>query len=80
MTRTKTQTQHILDHLGRGESLTALIALQMYGVFRLAARVKDLRNLGYPIKSRSVKIPRGTGSATVAAYYMEEKNLSQGDS
>ena len=43
------QEQMILAHLKRGRSITAMDALQQYQCFRLAARIKDLRDAGHNI-------------------------------
>lgn len=45
------QSARILLHLKSGKSITALEALNLYGCFRLAARISDLRKLGHKIKS-----------------------------
>ncbi len=51
-----TQKEMILKHLntfnsdtGRRHTITPLEALGMFGVFRLAARVKELKNEGHNI-------------------------------
>jgi hypothetical protein len=45
-----TQSQAILEHLKAGNTLTPIEALNLFGCFRLAARVSDLRtNGGYNI-------------------------------
>jgi hypothetical protein len=46
--------------------ITAAKALQLCGCFRLAARVYELRNQGYAIKSRLITV----GSKRVAEYYL----------
>ena len=48
-----TQNEWVLNALKQGP-LTALDALRGCGCFRLAARVNDLRNLGYNIQSATV--------------------------
>jgi hypothetical protein len=45
------QTNQILSHLKRGWSITALDALKKYGCFRLAARIRDIRDMGYPVET-----------------------------
>lgn len=47
-----TQSCQILAHLKRGESITSLEALNLYGSLRLAARVSELRKQGYDIKTK----------------------------
>ena len=63
-----TQTDAILAHLSRGESITPLEALQLYGCFRLAARVRELRKDGLTIHSEMVKTANGK---RIARYSME---------
>ena len=43
------QTEQILEYLKAGNSLTPIDALNMFGCFRLSARIKDLRDAGYEI-------------------------------
>jgi Helix-turn-helix domain len=50
----KSQSLRILRHLKSGRSITALEALNKYKCFRLAARVHELKRMGYKIK-RSMK-------------------------
>ena len=40
----------ILKHLKTNPDITPLQALNLYGVFRLGARIFDLKAKGYPIK------------------------------
>ena len=44
------QKVHILKRLKRGWTVTPLQALNDYDCFRLAARIYDLRNEGWPIE------------------------------
>ena len=55
----QSQCDVILSHLKAGKSLTALAALDKFGVFRLAARCADLRNQGHRIVCENVKLPNG---------------------
>lgn len=48
------QAAEILDYLRAGRSLTAIEALSRFGCFRLAARIKDLRDAGHPIVTDTV--------------------------
>ena len=45
----KPQTDAIFDHLKRFGSITAQAALREHGCFRLAARIKELREAGHQI-------------------------------
>jgi hypothetical protein len=46
-----TQNSKILAHLQSGRSLSPLKALGLYGCFRLAARIGELRAAGHPIET-----------------------------
>jgi hypothetical protein len=60
----------VLQHLQRGGTLTALQALDLYGIGRLAARIEELRRAGYDITTEMVATP---GGARVAEYRLVEK-------
>lgn len=47
----RTQSQRIIDHLATGRPLTAIDALKRFGCFRLAARIRDLKNDGHRIST-----------------------------
>ena len=49
-----TQTDQIQTYLESGKTLTPLQALNMFGCFRLAARILDLREAGLDIKMKMV--------------------------
>lgn len=51
----KSQNTMILDYLLTGKVLTPLEALHMFGCFRLAARIAELRKQGYTIFTDIVK-------------------------
>ena len=46
-----TQNQKILRHLRDGKAITPLEALGLFGVYRLAARIGELRNAGHNIET-----------------------------
>jgi len=46
-----TQTETILAHLQAGGSITPIDALRDYGCFRLAARIKDIRDEGHDVQT-----------------------------
>ncbi len=48
------QTDAILRHLQEEGPLTPIEALNLYGCFRLAARISDLRAAGFPIVTDTV--------------------------
>ena len=45
-----TQSEMILAHLKSGKPITPLEALKAYGVYRLGARIWDLKRQGHPIR------------------------------
>lgn len=45
----ETQNLMVLAHLKTGRELTPIEALKKYGCFRLAARVYELKQAGWPI-------------------------------
>lgn len=61
----KTQLDHLRTHLISGRSISPLEALGLYGVFRLAARIKELRNKGWDIDTTIRYDPNGK---TYAVY------------
>lgn len=51
----KTQTDAVLNYMQQYGSIEPLQALRDLGVYRLAARISDLREKGYVIASDSVR-------------------------
>ena len=49
------QAGKILRYLQNGGALTALDALSKFECMRLAARIKDIRDAGYPVISEPVE-------------------------
>ena len=62
-----TQAEHILQALKDGDRLTPLDALNRFGVFRLAARVSELRRDGHDIVTTTRK-----GGKQYAVYHLRE--------
>lgn len=63
------QSDAILEALRRGETLTPLDALKRFGVFRLGARIFDLKKAGYNIEMRLIETPSGKH---VAEYFLPQ--------
>ena len=61
------QNAKILAHLNEGQSITALEALNLYGCFRLASRIHDLRKAGVDVKVGDHITEQGK---KVARYYL----------
>lgn len=58
------QTKLILEHLRKGNSLTPIEALNLFGCFRIAARVLELKKQGHNIKTETIK----KGKKSFASY------------
>ena len=66
--RTESQGKQILKYLQEGHSLTPLDALKKFGCFRLGARIWDLKDKGYNIRTDIIKL----GKSRVASYTLIE--------
>jgi hypothetical protein len=64
----KSQCERILAYLQEGKTLTGMDALNLFGCWALAQRVKNLRDAGHAVKTRMVKTPSGKH---VAEYSLE---------
>ncbi len=62
------QENDILSYLQSGKSLTPILALNLFGCFRLGARIWNLKKKGYPIKEADVR----DGKKRYARYYIEK--------
>jgi len=69
MKKPKSQADRILAYLMRGRTLTALQALEKFQTFRLAARIKDLREEGLAIET-NIQIRNGK---RIAVYKIEPR-------
>jgi hypothetical protein len=65
-----TQNEAVLNHLMTGRSLSPLEALGLYGVFRLAARVFELKDMGVDIR-KVTKVD--INGKQYAEYYVSEE-------
>lgn len=63
------QKQQVLQHLRAGEHLTPLEAIGLYGIYRLAARIFELRAEGHDIKS---DVQYDTHSRPYARYTLSQ--------
>jgi hypothetical protein len=62
-----TQNQEILKHLKTGATITPLEALNMFGTLRLAGRIFDLKQKGWPIFCESLEVEE---NKRVGRYYL----------
>jgi hypothetical protein len=58
--------------MSKGNSITGIEALNLFGCFRLPARIADLKKVGHKIKSEMVKLTNGK---RVAQYTLLEPSL-----
>ena len=61
------QNARILEHLQGGRVVTAYDALRLFGCLRLAARIHDIRRMGYSINKGTMQTDTGK---RVAIYSM----------
>lgn len=70
-----TQCDRVLEYMRDFGSITPLEAIQDIGCMRLASRIADLREQGYPIGRRMKTSKNRYGkNVSFAEYYLEEDN------
>ena len=67
------QTKEILNDLLTGARITSLEAINRYGCTRLAARIKNVEEMGYKVERRMIEVPTRNGKTKVAEYWIEPK-------
>ena len=65
----KSQEEKILIFLKKGYSITPIIALNLFGCYRLSARICRLKGRGHTILSEPYKVPRS--NKRVAKYTLK---------
>jgi len=65
-----TQCQDVLNCLEDRGEIDPMVALRDYGIMRLAARVKDLRNKGHAIHSEMVPFRSRYGRKSAFCRYL----------
>ena len=68
MSRSKRQNDQLLDAL-RIKPLTALEILQELGIYRASARVFDLRDEGWDVRSEEITVRNRQGETVRVALY-----------
>ena len=61
------QTDQVIKHLESGQGLTAISAMKLYGILRLAARINEARQRGIPVKTDCIV----RGKKRYARYRLE---------
>ena len=70
-----TQAQLVLDYMKEFGSITPLEAIQDLGVYRLSARISDLKKKGFAIQTKMEKVPnRRQKTSKIARYSLAEGN------
>ena len=65
------QCERLLRHLKQGNSITPLESWKELGIYRLSARIWDLKHMGYDIRQELVEVKSAWGdTARVARYSM----------
>ena len=68
------QNRQILAHLQKGNTITQMDALRMFGCMRLASRINDLRQMGFHIMTfREESIARNGKKKRYAKYALKEE-------
>lgn len=67
MKTNQSQASAILQHLKEGKGITPIDALNLFGCFRLGARIADLKKMGYEIVTERIKVE---GGKYVARYHL----------
>ncbi|MEA5111709.1 hypothetical protein SDC9_17653 [bioreactor metagenome] len=76
----KTQKYMLLDWLTKGKKVTVPIASRQLLIGSLPRRIKDLKDLGYPIKSQKINYKRADGDGTlISEYWMEPEHVQMRD-
>lgn len=64
-----TQCERIIRHLNDYKTITALEAMNEYGIMRLAARISDLERMGYQFDRMTLKGQNRYGEPTHWVQY-----------
>jgi hypothetical protein len=63
------QNTRLLEYLLKNGKITPLIALSELGIYRLAARASDLKNMGLNVSTRLIKVSNRWGETSRVAEY-----------
>jgi len=67
------QIERVMMYLDRYGSITTREAFNELGIARLASRIHDLKKIGYPIKSETIRVKNRFGEDThYTKYSLEE--------
>lgn len=60
----------ILEHLRTHDGITSMAAFKLFGETRLAARINELRDMGYAIETMMMESENRYGDVTRYAFYV----------
>lgn len=63
------QNKQILNYLQQGNAITQAKAVEIFGCYRLSARIHDLREEGYDIKATTRIVKNRYGNSVSFAEY-----------
>ncbi len=67
-----TQTEKIKKHLDEHGSITALEAMNKYGIMRLASRMSDLKREGYRFVADRIQVRNREDEVCTIAIYRKQ--------
>jgi hypothetical protein len=56
---TQIQKEQIRSYLNKGKTITSLEALDIFKCFRLASRINELKQEGYPVTKQMIRLDSG---------------------
>ena len=65
---TQIQKEQIRSYLNKGKTITSLEALDIFKCFRLASRISELKQEGYPVTKQMIRLDSGK---YVAEYFKQ---------
>ena len=69
MSTTTSQNTKLVRRLSTGKNLTVTEARSKFGIARLAARIHELREAGFPIYTNRVTVKGGSNKGSVVTAY-----------
>lgn len=70
------QCRRIVDYVSEHGSITAQEAMNELGIFRLAARVSDLKDYGFKVSREMIKVKNRFGEDCHVARYKVDVEFS----
>jgi hypothetical protein len=75
---TMTQNEEILEFMQEGKAITPVTALELFGCFRLAARINDLRAEGWEIHGEWVEREGRRRTVRYKKYFLSDHDIAHG--